>query len=225
MALVDALSFAQNTDIATGVVTDETDYSVGGNPPRSAKANYLLWSKTDLQGNRTFDNPDQGNVLSTLTYTVNTPVDGWYEGILLRFDPYDNGDSYVEQQSSGSVVTQYASVVYYNSKVYKCTAPSTGNLPTNTSFWQEVTDLSTLIDNTNVDAFIEDFYIKVRSSQCANEKFKGLCGCGCGGDLEKMRLALLMRYNIVSADTAFANDNPEQMEKIIREIEETCINC
>ncbi len=225
MALVDAASFTQNVDIATGVVTDDTDYSVGGNPPRSAKANYLLWSKTDKQGNRTFDNPDPGNVLSTLSYTVNTPVDGWYEGILMRFTPYDNGTAYVEQQSSGSVITQYASIVYYSGAVYKAIAPGTGNLPTDTNFWEVVTDLSTLIDNTNVDVFIEDFYIKVRSNECANAKFTGVCGCGCSGDLEKLRPALTVRYNIVSADSAFANGNPEEMEKIIREVEETCANC
>jgi hypothetical protein len=65
----------------------------------------------------------------------------------------------------------------------------------------------------------------VRSSQCANGKFTGGCGCGCTGDLSRLLPGLTVRYNLVAADAAFANDNPEQMEKIIREIEETCANC
>lgn len=227
MALVDGLSFTQNTDIETGVVTDTSDYGVGGNPARSATANYLLWSKTDQNSNRTFLYPSQGNVLSTLTYTVSTTLDGYFEGILMRITPYDNGENYVEQQQSGSVITQYASIVAYNSLVYKCIAPSTGNLPTDTNFWEEVTlqELYTLLDNTNIHVFIEDFYIKVRSSACANEKFKANCGCGCNDDLNKIRPALNIRYKIISADSAFANGNPEQMDKIIRDVEATCANC
>lgn len=225
MALIDALSLTQNADIDTGVVTNATDYGVGGNPARSAKAEYLLWSKTDEDGNRTFDNPSPGNVLTTLAYTVNTLVDGWYEAMLMRFSEYGGSTAYVEEQSSGSVVTQYASVVYYNGAIYKATAPGTGNLPTDTNFWAAVTDLSELITNTNVDVFIEDFYIKVRSSQCANDKLADNCGCGCNGDLSKIQRGLLVASQIMAADAAFANENPEQMEKIIREIQETCSNC
>lgn len=228
MALVDGLSFLQNADIATGVVTDTSDYGVGGNPARSDKANYLLWSKTNSSGTRSFDNPDQGNVLSTLTYTVNTPLDGYYEGILCRFSLYDPGENYVEQQQSGSVITQYASIVYYNGSIYKCTNPVTGiapDAPTGPDYWEIVPDLSTLIDNTNVDVFIEPFKINIRSSQCAAQQFKDKCGCGCDGDLDKLRTPLLITSQLIAADAEFANGNYEEMERIIREIEQTCSTC
>lgn len=226
MAFTNSLSFTQNAnDNEIGVVADLTDYGISGNPLRSAKANYLLWSKTDKNGVRAFSNPDQGNVLSNLAYTVATLTDGHYEGILMRFELYDNVAAYVEEQSSGGIITQYASIVYYNGFVYKCTVPSTGNLPTDTNFWIVVTDLSTLIDNTTVDVFIEDFYVKVRANQCANAKFAADCGCGCDGDLSKIRSALEVRYKIVAADAAFANGNPERMEKIIRDIALTCATC
>lgn len=225
MALIDSLAFIQNTDIDLGVISDTSDYSVGGNPPRSATANYLLWSKTNMTGLRAFTNPDQGNIFATLTYTVSTLIDGYYEGILMRFAPYDNSTAYVEQQASGSVITQHPSVVYHAGAIYKSIAPGTGNLPTDVAFWEVVTDLSTLITNTNVDVFIEEFYIKIRANRCANEKLAEDCGCGCNGDLSKIQPALLVSAKIMSADAAFANDNPEQMEKIIRDIEETCANC
>lgn len=225
MALVDGLSFLQNVDIATGVVSDTSNYGVGGNPVRSDKANYLLWSKTNSQGVRSFDNPNQGNVLSTLTYTVTTPVDGYYEGILCRFSLYSNVANYVEQQQSGNVITQYASIIYDGGFVYKCIAPITGVQPPNGTYWEEVTDLSTLLDNPNVDVFIEQFYIKVRSAECVGEQFKNKCGCGCDGDLDKLKIPLLLMSKLFAADAEFANGNHTEMEAIIRSIEQTCSTC
>lgn len=223
--MIDSLTFTQATDIDAGVVADASDYGVSGNPLRADTANYLLWSKTSQAGVRSFTNPSPGNVLSTLSYNVVTLIDGYYEAILMRFGLYDGGTPYVPEQSSGGVITQYPSVIYYSGVVYKCIAPSTGNLPTDTNFFEPVTDLSTLIDNVNVDVYIQDVYIKVRSSRCANEKFEDTCGCGCTGDLDKMKPGLTIRYKLVAADSAFTNGNPERMEKIIRDIEETCSNC
>lgn len=215
MALIDSVTFTQNADIATGVVADASDYGVSGNPLRSAKANYLLWSKTDQNGVRTFDNPAQGNVLSNLSYTVNTAVDGWYEAILMRFNIYDNGTAYVLDD-----------VVYDGGSVYKAKGATTGNLPTDTDFWDVVTDLSTLITNADVDVFIEDFYIKARANQCVNAKLASLDDCGCdGADLSKYQSAIFFRAKIDAADLAFSEDDPELMEKIIRDIEETCSTC
>lgn len=212
MALIDGQSFTQNADIETGVVADTSDYGVGGNPVRSATANYLLWSKTDKNGARTFDNPSQGDVLSNLSYTVNTPMDGYYEGILMRFQIYSGVTAYDEDD-----------VVYYDGSVYIATAATTGNLPTDANFWTVVNDLSTLIDNASVDVFIVDFYIKVRANQCLNDKIINGCDCGCDEELSKS--VLLVKYKILSADAAFENDDPEEMEKIIREVEETCSTC
>src|SRR5687767_14640731 len=131
MAFTNSLSFTQTADdIESGVVTNLTDYGVSGNPLRSAKDEYLLWSKTDKNGVRTFTNPDQENVLSNLTYNVATLTDGHYEGIILRIDIYDNGTPYVVDD-----------VVYHSGSVYIATASTTGNLPTDTNFWAVVTDL------------------------------------------------------------------------------------
>lgn len=215
MPLIDALTFTQDADIATGVAADASDYGVGGNPLRSAKANYLLWSKTDKNGNFTLDNPDPGDVLSTLSYAVNTPIDGWYQGILLRFDIYDNGQAYVANDA-----------VYYNGSVYTATTSTTGNLPTDTNFWSApISNLSTLILNPSVDAFSQSFYIKVRAIQCINDRLTNDCGCGCDGDLYKMRSVLIVVYKLKAADAAFADDDAGEMEKIIRDIELTCETC
>ncbi len=223
MALVDGLSFSQNADITTGVVTDTSNYGVSGNPARNAKANYLLWSKTDSSGNRVFTNPDQGDVLATLLYTVSTLVDGFHEGILLRIAPYNNGTNYVEQQSSSNVITQYASIVYLSGVVYQCISPTVGNTPPNGTYWSVVSDLSTLIDNPNVDVFIEDFYIKIRSMTCAAKQFKS-CGCG-GGHAAFDRPFYIIVGKLYGADSEFANGNPTEMQKIIEDITSICSTC
>lgn len=212
MPFTNSLSFTQTAnDNETGVVADLTDYAISGNPVRSAKANYLLWAKTDKNGVRTFDNPDPGNVLSNLSYTVNTPSDGHYEGILMRFDIYDGGTPYAEDEA-----------VYHDGAVYIANGATTGNLPTDTNFWTMVTDLSTLIANASVEVYIEDFYNKARSLQCLNQI---LTNCNCCTDIIKSRAALAVKFKILAADLAFADDNPARMEKIMRDVESTCSTC
>jgi len=232
MALTPALRFTQDADnIEIGIVEDITaDYGDGGNQERGDAANFLLWSKTDKDGNRTFDNPDFGNELSIMQWQVNTPVDGYYEAIWMRIQPYSAVANYVEQQQSGSTITQYASVFYYatTDKVYKAIAPSQGQNPTNTNFFQEVTDLSTIIDNTNVETFFiqtgetntEGVYVKTRASRAASILMGRLddekCPSPSAKDREK---AYLINGLIFSADAEFAQHNPREMEKIMRLIE------
>lgn len=232
MALVDALTFTQDSDIATGVESDGSNYGVGGNPARSATANYLLWSKTNSSGVRSFDNPSQGNVLSNLNYAVNTPVDGYYEAILMRFTPYDNATPYVEQQQSGSTITQYASLVYDPTAdaVYQCISPVTGTAPSDPSgatYWSVVTldQLYTLIGNPNVHVYIKAEYISIRSSRCAAEQFQAKCGCGCSSDINEISLPLLITGKLMAADSEYQAGNYTEMEKIIEDITSTCSTC
>lgn len=224
MALTPDLTFLQDADdITIGTVTDVTaDYGSGGNQARGDAANYLLWSKTDKDGNRTFYNPSPGAVLSITAWSVSTPKDGYYEGIWMRIQPYSAGANYVEQQESGSTVTQYASVFYYatTDKVYKAIAPSTGQNPTNTNFFEEVTDLSTLIDNTNVQVYIEDFYTRPRANRAASILMGALDDTDCPTPSAKERdKAYYIDGLIISADSEFEQGNPRQMDKIMRLIE------
>lgn len=221
------LGFVQNAeDITVGTVTDTTaDYGQGGVEARGDAANYLLWSKTDQDGNRVFTNPDPGDVLTIMNWSVSTLVDGWYQGILVRIQPYNNGSNYVPEQKSGDIVTQYASIVYYpaTNKNYQCIAASTGNLPTNTSFWEEVPNLSLILTNTNIQVKIVDFYTHPRASRCVSSKFAKLDDQTCQNDNGKSRnFAYYLRSLLVSADSEFLQGNPEEMEKIIRQLESKC---
>jgi hypothetical protein len=225
MPLTPSTSFTQDADdINVGVVADTTsNYGTGGNPDRDDAANYLLWSKTDENGNRVFSNPDFGDVLTIMSWTVATLVSGWYERMLMRIQFYDNSANYVEQQ--GTPITQYASIVYYAStnKVYKCIAPSTGNLPTNTSFWEEVTDLSTIIGNTNITTTITNTYVRSHVDECVKNKFANLSNCGC--DDKNNKNAYYMNGLLIAADSAVLSGNYDDMQKIIASLESKCSQC
>jgi hypothetical protein len=229
MALHPSFVFTQDADdISIGVFSNTTpDYGVGGNQTRNESAECILWSKTDQNGNRSFNNPDQGDVLTNLLYNVQTPTDGFYEGIRLRIGVFDILDTYVEEQSSGGVVTQYASIVYYNptQKIYKAIQAGSGNLPTDTDFWEEVPeeDWGDLIPNTNVDVYIENIRIETRVSRCLSTKFSKLDDCTCQNSNDRTnKEAYYLNGLLISADAKWASGDYTEYEALIRKIISKC---
>ena len=222
MALTPSTSYTQDaSDVNAGVVADTTpDYGTGGNPVRSAAANYLLWAKLDYSGNRTFDNPDFGDVLSIMSWNVVVTLSGWYQRMLMRIQIYVGATAYVPQIEVNGVVTQFASIVYYaaTNKVYKCILASTGNLPTNATYWEEVTDLSTIIQNTNISVTITDTYIRSTVDQKMKNVFKSI-GRNCGCDDTEVQRAMKSYALLVAADSEVNDDNYDDMEQIIAELE------
>lgn len=222
MPLSPSTSFTQDVDdINAGVVADTTsNYGTGGNPVRSAAANYLLWAKTDQGGNRVFHNPAAGDVLAIMSWTVAMAVGGWYERMLMRIQIYSGATAYVPQVESGGIVTQYASIVYYGStnKVYKCILASTGNLPTNATYFEEVTDLSTLIANTNVTTTISNTYVRSIADEGVKLLFANMSAtCGC--DEKANKKAYLLDGLLIGADSEVQQTNYDLMDKIITYLE------
>lgn len=222
MALTPSTSYTQDIDdVNSGVVEDTTpDYGEGGNPNRGDAANYLLWSKTDSGGNRVYDNPSQGNVLSNMSWNVNTPKSGWYERMLMRVQPYNSMTTYVPQVESNGIVSQWASIVYYQStnKVYKCIQASTGNAPTDGAYWEVVTELGDIIANINVSVKIQNTYVR----STVDEKVKKLfvqMGDKCACDQDENKRAYQMNGLLISANSEVNSGNYDKMEKIIAYLE------
>lgn len=222
MALTPSTSYTQDADdVNAGVVADTTsNYGTGGNPARGDAANYLLWAKTDSGGNRVFNNPSFGDVLAIMSWAVVVTVSGWYERMLMRIQPYNNGSSYVPQIESNGVVTQYASIVYYaaTNKVYKCILASTGNLPTNTTYWEEVTDLSTIIANTNVSTTISNTYVRSTVDQKMKNLYKAI-GRNCACDDKEVQRDNRLDALLIAADSEVESGNYDDMEAIIAYLE------
>jgi hypothetical protein len=218
MALTPSTSYTQDVDdVDVGVIADTTsDYGVGGDPARSAAANYLLWSKTDEDGNRVFSNPAFGDVLAIMSWTVATLVSGWYERMLMRIQIYDNVQAYLAQVEAGGIVSTYAGIVYYaaTNKVYKCILNSTGNLPTNATYWEEVTDLSTIIANTNISVTISNTYVRSHVDAGIKLLFAAMtANCGCDDAANKQ--AYKMNGFLIAANAEVASENYDDMEHII----------
>lgn len=215
-------SFVQDTDGLTGTVTDTTTEGEYPSPQvnRVDAANYLLWSKTDEEGVRAFLNPSFGDVLAVMSWDVATAVSGLYEAIFLRIKIYDNDEACVEEQSSGGVITQYATIRYYAStdKVYKCIAASTGNIPTDTDFWEEVPDLSEVIDNTTLEQSILNVNSDKLIDKAIAERFAE-AGCACGPEDYQLNNQLIAQKR--SAEINFASGNIYEYEKIIAHLNET----
>ncbi len=220
------ISFTQDSSGETGTVTDDT---VDGEYPspdvdREDAANYLLFCKTDKDGERTYDNPEFGDVLEIVSWDVETPVSGLYEAILLRISIFDAGANYVEEQTSGDVITQYASIVYYGAenKVYKAIAAGVGNLPTDEDYFEEVTDLSEVIDNTNIEQEIININSDKLIDKCIAAKFAN-GGCDCSFEDAQQNNQLMAQKR--SAEINFASGNIYEYEKIIEKLNSTCALC
>ena len=223
MALAPSFTIVQNNGGATATATNTTVY---GSPEedRNEAAEYVLWSKTDKNGNRDFTNPDQGDVLTKLAYTVDTPVSGLYELIWLRIQPYDNATAYVEQQESGGVITQYPSVVYYNGSVYKCIAPTTGNLPTDVTYWEVVplASLQDLLGNSNIEEYIKNWDGIYQINKCITSRLAE-AGCDCGVQDREYNQELFSLY--LAAKSNFEIGNIYEFEEIIEELNTKCVQC
>jgi hypothetical protein len=212
MALTPSTSYTQDVDdVNAGVVADTTpDYGTGGNPARNAAANYLLWAKLDFDGNRTFDNPSFGDVLTIMAWNVVVILSGWYQRILMRIQKFVLATPYVADN-----------VVYYetNNKVYICILASTGNVPTNATYFTEVTDLSTLIANSSVQVTITDTYVRSTVDQKMKNLYKAL-GRDCACDDQAVQAANRLDALLIAADAQVQDGNYDDMEKIIEYLEE-----
>ena len=167
-----------------------------------------------------FNNPPPGDVLTIMQWTVQTLTAGWYERMLMRIQFYNPATPYVPEISSNGVVTQYASIVYYGTtdKVYKCKAATTGNAPTDATYWEEVTDLSTLISNTNVSTTITNTYVRAIVDEKMRDYFSSM-GAKYGCDDQQNYKAWKLNGLLQSANSAVASGNYDEMDKIIAYIE------
>jgi hypothetical protein len=222
MPLTPSTSFTQDIDdVNAAVVADTTpDYGTGGNPVRSAAANYLLWCKTDSSGNRVFNNPNFGDVLSIMSWNVTMETAGWYERMLMRIQFYSGATAYVPQIESNGVVSQYASIVYYGTtnKVYKCILATTGNDPSNATYWEEVTDLSTIIANTNVSTTITNTYVRSIVDDGMKQLYAAI-GRNCACDDKEVQRANKLDALLIAADSEVEQGNYDDMDEIIAYLE------
>jgi len=140
MALTVTLDYTSETisgEAYSGVITDETTYG-GANPDRADVVTYITGEKIDQYGevesDVTFSTVDP-EVDTTYTFEINS--DGYYKFKFAIIPEYDNAVNY----------DQY-DVVYSGGIVYQAYAetPSAGIAPPNTSYWEVVSEPTSLLD-------------------------------------------------------------------------------
>lgn len=159
------------SDASVFSISNTTVYG-GANPLRNAGGEVMLAVRTDFESNESFLTVNSAPFDSKLTYDITNSEDGYYHFELLRFTNYSGSTTYVaEVKDINGVITTYASVVYYpvNQKFYKAILPSNSGspqLPTNSLYWQEITDftVSSIRKNTNIVVGIYDTIHDVRNS-------------------------------------------------------------
>jgi hypothetical protein len=141
MALTLDLTYSSESvsgDVYEGVFTDATaNYSSGGNPARADGALYITGEKinydSSIAGDVTFTDYDES---ADTTFTFQIDSDGWFQFKYIFIPEYAGGTAYVEFDA-----------VYYSGAVYRAIDSTTGNLPTDTDFWEPISSPTDLVDN------------------------------------------------------------------------------
>lgn len=141
MALSLSLTYTSETpsgDNFLSVFTDATTYGTGGNPARADGALYLTGEKINYDSSvyATISiasyNPE-----SVTAFTATVTRDGWHKFKMIFVPNY-----------SGATTYSLYDAVYYNSVVYRAIQNSfSGQLPTNTSYWEVISTPTSLVDN------------------------------------------------------------------------------
>lgn len=139
MALSPALSIASIlADRSQSTITDDTVFGTGGNPARSAVAVYLQMYKVDQFSVRTEvdTTPDNADAEVTAEWVFDLTVDGHYQGDYIIVPDYSGATAYVQYD-----------VAYSGGVVYRALQSTTGNAPPNATYWEVISDPTTLVAN------------------------------------------------------------------------------
>lgn len=126
---------AVQSDRSEFVLTDETEYLA---PLRADIGIYLKLYKVDIEGERTeLDiTPDNADAALTAEWTVEYTIDGHYQGDYIAVPDYDNAEAYILYDA-----------VYSGGVVYRALGATTGNAPPNVTYWEVISDPTSLVAN------------------------------------------------------------------------------
>lgn len=203
-------------DSFLGTFTDETVYA-GSDYARADVAVLFTIDKiaqdTESQGELTIQSYTPTSA-TTFSFTIDT--DGWHKAKGLIIPEFNIATAY----------TQYQAVYYTNGNVYRATASSTGNLPTDTNYFELIADPFDLIENDgeadesdNISFEVVDIIIYPYAKQNYGIV---TAQSDCCSDCEKTKLILNYEFagNLVdSMDTANQQQRYAYGESIAREAE------
>jgi hypothetical protein len=207
------LTFSSDADTAT--IPDSTVYG-GSNPARNTLAVYLELWKMDADSVATaitMDNDDPANVTS---WTFDSSDDGWYKSRIYIVPDFNILTAYTIGQ-----------VVFYNDTLYICISPTTGDLPSNPTFYSETT-LEAAASANNVTTAYQDYLVIEHGKKCAGDaagewyKSKDCSNCD---KMDLMSSMLQKRAMVITAQRFASISQYNKAESIARKLETACESC
>ncbi len=219
MALVPtpASQLSYNTDASEATFTDDTAYG-GANPDRNEVAVYIEIWKVDSAGVTTVVELPNLDPDTADEWTFNSEIDGHYKVLMYIIENYSGGTAYVTDD-----------VVYYSGLLYKAIQATTGNLPTNITYWELVEELSdTIEDGNNVLTTYKDYLVIEHGKKCAGDAavdWSRDSDCGACGKLDLASKALQRRLMVIAAQRFATINLYNKAEAIARKLETACASC
>lgn len=204
------------------ILEDITEYGTGGNPNRNQRANVLFVTKTDENGVRSLVSitPNTSDPVTVSSWSALSSMDGWYEKLMASVTIHTPGQSY----SSADII------LYDNGVFYKTlSAVPPANDPPNGTYYEVITEDSLYtdyIDNTSIDWAMLDEFIDCRTKDTIRELHEDFADkfLSAKCDPNYYSPADFLDGLLNAAHAAFDNDRPQDMEVIIRTMEDYYVN-
>lgn len=208
---------AVQEDVSSFHLTDMSQWGIGSNPARNLRALVLFVTKTDKNGARTLLSivPNTSDPLTVSAWDVSISIDGLVEKILFSVQLYGIGVNYVTDD-----------IFYYtsNSKFYKAKQASVGQLPTNSTYFDEVTAANlyaeVLNDSATMEVVVINDLIMGRNEAILSDEWEEVTDVFLNGKYDlKYSKADYIDGLINGAEAALVNNRPLEAEEIVRGIE------
>lgn len=214
-------------DALSGTITDTVVYG-GAEPNRADVRVFITGAKMKQDGTVKQDvgvTSDTGDPETSSVYSFSIPEDGWFRFLVVIVrEVYSAVDTY----------SQYEAV--YNSvddKVYRSKqSGNIGNSLTNTTWWEEITDPSTLAlnkgtatESTNIDSLVYNRVLSAQSQQgygdFVSKESNNCCG-DCGDDTPQYKVLNLLINGLLLADQRTSLLSGEKIARRLESILESC---
>jgi len=219
---------AEQADQSSAIIKDVSVYD---GELRTDKANFLVVSKNDRLGVPTYLVVTNPLPLSQVEWTFPTLTDGWYRFNLIRLALYSASpiNTVHEIVDGGGVITQYATVVYHTPTSQIVKAKTTGSIAVQpgelgwATYWDVVSDLSTLVNYGTIQVLIHHDLIDVRLRDKYRDyleqlKDKFIIGEDAKGPL--FERASLLSTMLDAINSLNWEDKSSEMEETVRIMEE-----
>lgn len=199
----------------TITISDSTTYT---SPVRNTLAVYFQVYKMDKDSNETELAVTTNAVPATASQWVfSMALDGWYKVRTITLPQYNPATAYAANN-----------IVYYNGLLYKVLQSSTGNLPTNPTYFEVITIDGAAVVGNNLTIEYFDYVFVEYGKICAGDAVGAWANSSsCGGCSKTDLMASWLKKDamVYAIERFYAISQFSKAEEIARELENACESC